>query len=610
MSEKFFIQDRAQILAVCDFKPFGNKIDDTPSDSETLAKLRATLRQLSEISVAENMSSFEAQGPALSAQFDGAQPYVSMKASAESVFGEDLDGASGKISQDIDDLNVINKRVERAILSMDFNKSSGFNNTLKNNVQDRLDEIVASNPSPYFTNVKVTVADYLRNLHETLSDAGFSDDLITNFSSTKVFYHLVTLLGQLMNSPRPKTLDDSALGARLGDSDPYTFRKSITYDLINPVLVAKSPRPARTNPTNLFNDIDAGGFLGSGILSVGGDIPALTGNEAFDDEYGLGQHLIAIARELSTSVVVGKYEDELGSQATASSVALRAQHSGLLGTRGATLVLNRQVTNPRGLGADAVFPVLPMIVVGSSGPISAAGGARNELDTTPGTSLWFPDRFLAVRVADSEFPEHQNRPETIVANQAQASIFEQLDVNAPSPVGNIEGTRNYFMPALLQSEIPSIRSLESGNLSDTANRLTAVEDAFQSAVEDYITYIEQCSSVDGLDDPNNLDPLRVSKKLFCNENLRSLLGKMGGFGIVVGDEPPPPEVDGDGDGGGDPGGGGVASPTIPNLPFPIDKVGPGIDLGYDGEYTGTGGDRDSGYGDSPYDQTEDIRSGS
>lgn len=55
MSEKFFMQDRAQILAVCDFKPFGNKIDDTPSDSETLTKLRATLRQLSEISVAENM---------------------------------------------------------------------------------------------------------------------------------------------------------------------------------------------------------------------------------------------------------------------------------------------------------------------------------------------------------------------------------------------------------------------------------------------------------------------------------------------------------------------------------------------------------------------------
>ena len=610
MSEKFFIQDRAQILAVCDFKPFGNKIDDTPSDSETLAKLRATLRQLSEISVAENMSSFEAQGPALSAQFDGAQPYVSMKASAESVFGPSFDGASGKISQDIDDLNVINKRVERAILSMDFNKSSGFNNTLKNNVQDRLDEIVTSNPSPYFTNVKVTVADYLRNLHDTLSDAGFSEDHVTNFSSTKVFYHLISLLGQLMNSPRPKTLDESDLGARSGDDDPYTFRKSIEYSLINPILVAKSPRPERTHPGNLFSDIDAGGFLGSGILSAGGDIPALTGNEAFDDEYGLGQHLIAIARELSTSVVVGKYEDELAIPGTASTVALRARGSGLLENRTSQLTLNRQVTNPKTLGTDGVFPVLPMAVIGSSGLITSAEGVRDAFGLVPTINLYFPDRFLAVRVADSEFPEHENRPETIVANQAQASIFEQLDMNAPSPVGNIEGTRNYFMPALLQSEIPSIRSLESGNLSDTANRLTAVEDAFQSAVEDYITYIEQCSSVTGLDDPNNLDPVRVSKKLFCNENLRSLLGKMGGQGIVVGDEPPPPQ-DGEQSEGdrleeifdvyGD--------PVIPELnKSPVSSLGSGTEsMGYNGEYTGAGGDRDSGYGDSPYDQTEDIR---
>jgi hypothetical protein len=582
MSEKFFMQDRAQILAVCDFKPFGNKIDDTPSDSETLTKLRATLRQLSEISVAENMSSFEAQGPSLSAQFDGAQPYASMKASAESVFGSDLDGASGKVSQDIEDLNDINKRVEKAIRSMDFNTSSGFNGTLKNNTQDRLDEIVPSNPSPYFTNVKITIADYLRNLYDLLEDAGFSGD-VTNFSSTKVFYHLIDLLGQLMNSPRPKILDDSDLGARPDDSDPYIFRKTVTYDLINPVLVAKSPRPERTQPTILLGDIEAGGPGGSGILSPGTNAPALTGDEAFNDDYGLGRHLIAIARELSTSVVAGKYEEELRNPGSASTVALRAFHSALLGSRTATLTLNRQVTNPKFLEADAAFPVLPMMVIGSSGPITSAGGVRDPFGLVPARNLYFPDRFLSVRVADSQFPEHENRPGTVVSSQAQASIFEQLDVNAPGSVGNVEGTRNYFMPALLQSEIPSIRSLDSGNLSNTPNRLTAVEDAFQSAAEDYITYIEQCSSINGLDDPNNLDPVRVSKKLFCNENLRNLLKKMGGIQIVVGDEPPPPQDD---DQGSDREGGGVV--TTPVLLPPYDDVSEGV-IDSDGDGSGDGG---------------------
>ena len=136
--------------------------------------------------------------------------------------------------------------------------------------------------------------------------------------------------------------------------------------MINPVLVAKSPRPKRTNATNLFNDIEAGI---SGILSAGGDgedeISALTGDEAFDDEYGLGQHLIAIARELSTSVTIGKYEDELIIPGTASTVALRARGSGLLGNRTEPLTLNRQVTNPKTLGTDGVFPVLPMAATGS-----------------------------------------------------------------------------------------------------------------------------------------------------------------------------------------------------------------------------------------------------
>ncbi|MBP04990.1 MAG: hypothetical protein CMA72_09440 [Euryarchaeota archaeon] len=531
MSEKFFIQDRAQLLAVCDFKPFGNKIDDTPSDSETILKLRATLRQLSEISVSENLESYRSQGSALSADFNGVQPYVVIKEAAESVFGPSLDGNSGKIRQDIDDLNELNQTIEKAILSMDFNKSSGFNGDLKNNVLVRVDDLVQENPQPYFNDIKFSVSDYLTNLrNQVLEDAGFTDGEKSQFSSTKVFHHLIDLAAQLMNSPRPKVLEGSVpgVGVRRADSDAFTFRPTIDYDLINPLLAEKPPFAVRNVATSLWNDIKSSesGKLGSGSS-------ALTGEQAFDDEYTMSQHFVAMARELSTSVVAGKYETELNDQSSASSVALRARFSNLLDPAGATLSLNRQVTNPKTLNADATFPVLPMIVVGSSGPIKSDPGPR-VVSPVPGSDLFFPDRFLSVRIIDGEFPEHETRPESVVADQAQASIFEQLDVNGPAPIGNVEGTRNYLIQALVQSEAPSIRSESSGNLSNRANRLTSVEDAFQSAVEDYITYISQCASIAGLGSENNLDPVRVSKMLFCQPKLRELLLTMGGLAITTG----------------------------------------------------------------------------
>jgi hypothetical protein len=533
MSEKFFVQDRIQLLAVCDFKPFGNKTDDNPSDSETITNLRATLRQLSEISVSENLESYRLQGESLSAEFDGIQPYVAMKDVAESTFGPALDGTGGKIAEDVSDLNELNNAIERAILSMDFNKSSGFNTDLKNNVNSRVDELVPTNPEPYFADVKFDVSNYLTNLRDhVLEDAGFTDGEKSQFSSTKVFYYIVELAAQLMNSQRPKILDDDVPGVegRRADSDAYIFRKTIEYDLINPSFAEKPPKAERTDAQGLWTDIKEGG---SGTLSgvnitVDDDEPQptkLTGADAFEDEYTMAQHFLALARELSTSVVVGKYEEELTNQSSASPIALRAQHSGLLQQEGATQRLNRQVTNPKTLTSNETFPVLPAIVIGSSGPIGSTDQDRD---------LFFPDRYLATRVDDSQFPEHETRPGSIIDGQVQASIFEQLDVNAPSPIGNVEGTRNYLIQALVQSEAPSIRSQETGNLGNSANRITSIEDAFQAAVEDYITYISQCASINGMGTEGNLDPVRVSKILFCNPVLPDLLRVIGGAGLNAG----------------------------------------------------------------------------
>ena len=532
MSEKFFVQDRVQLLAVCDFKPFGNKIDDNPSDSETITNLRATLRQLSEISVSENLESYRLQGESLSAEFDGLQPYVVMKDAAESTFGSALDGTEGKIAQDVSDLNGLNNAIERAILSMDFNKSSGFNNDLKNNTTTRVDELVPTNPEPYFARVKFDVDNYLTNLRDqVLEDAGFTDGEKSQFSSTKVFYHIVELAAQLMNSQRPKILDDDVPGVdgRRTDSDAYIFRKTIEYDLINPSFAEKPPKAAVTSASTLWGDVKEGdsGTLSGVTITVDGDElqpTKLTGADAFEDEYTMAQHFLALARELSTSVVVGKYEEEIAS-GSPSSIAQRAQNSGLLNPAGDELTLNRQVTNPKTLASNETFPVLPAIVIGSSGPIES---------TDSDDDLFFPDRYLAARVEDGQFPEHETRPGSVVDGQVQASIFEQLDVNAPSPIGNVEGTRNYLIQALVQSEAPSIRSQETGNLGNSANRITSIEDAFQSAVEDYITYISQCASINGMGTEGNLDPVRVSKILFCNSVLPDLLRAMGGSGLNAG----------------------------------------------------------------------------
>jgi hypothetical protein len=556
MSAKFFLQDRAQIVAVCDFKPFGNEIDETPSDSETLLKLRATLRQLAEISISENIASYQLQGDSLAQDFDGNNPYTSMLAGARAIFGSDLDGG-GQAAIDISDLNTVNSRIERAIRSMDFNRSQGLNNTLKNKVQQRVDDLVPSNPTPYFVDVKFTVSDYITNLGVLLADAGFEDGDVSKFSSTKTFYHIVDLLGQLMNSSRPRILDAALLGARVDDSDVYTFRKTVEYNLINPVIVTKTPRANREVPSVLFSDIQTSP---SGILSDNNFGPPLTGAEAFDDEYTLAQHLLAVSRELATSAVVGKYEDELAS-GSPSSIAIRASNSGLIDTE-TDLNLNRQVTTPKTLESDALFDVKPMVTIGPDG---------SDED-------FFPDRFLAVSFEDEEFPEYESREGTLVDGKAQASIFEQLDVNVPEPVGLVQGTRNYLFEALLQGEIPSIRALESGNLSDTANRITAVENAFQSSVEDYVTYIGEISCVSGLANSNNLDPVRVSKKLFCNQQLASLLKKSSGFGIYRGDPDIPDDPGGGGGGGpGIPGGGGGGGIiTIPDFRIPLEELDDGV----------------------------------
>jgi hypothetical protein len=534
-----FRKDRAQILAVCDFKPAD---DENVADGIALVEYRSTIRQIIESSIANVINELDS----VSGASPGTNLYINALEKVEEIFGVGIDGGPGsQIFQDIVELNELIKAFSGIADTSDFAKSvmQSSKNRLAVKTNAAKDAILPGDTYyTYLTRVAPRCDDFHQHIVRALSeDAGFLSESVPLFSSTKTYAQLIDLIGSLVNegSTHLLGLGDSnpPNAARLADTHAWSFTRLDPYLLSDTKGIYRLPKDVFYK-LNAFEEINNNSFQFeqdygrfSGTYDRTDDLfpfgTAYLSNQKYKAFVGyatnppdsssaatLPKILFAISRELAVSAGLATYEDD-GSYII-ELLSDRNKNPTEVTSIGEQPIRNRGLTLP-GEGTDWLSNLSPFDRAHIAGDSAISAERVRQPAKRPGPYDLATSRSHVV--VSSE--------DTSETRSTLYTAFEKFDISNSSIT--IAGTERLLLEKLKSVDIPVARrdGIDSLSALPYLSTLDATASTSKDIIDEYTQYIRKITSIDSLGSERSLDPVTVSKILLGNEKVQDVIQSLG-----------------------------------------------------------------------------------
>ena len=570
MSDKILHTAQAHLIASSDFKPLdeGEGTSVSTSGNGNLIALRAALRSLAIEVVSANIKKYQDVGSASGTILGrpGVDIYSEQLGELRRVYGDEIDGNAssepGTISYDISALNEILKGLERGV---DFADFAHVQNEEINDSQSAMfslenDTILANEPTDaFYVDIKTPSSGYPGVFRSYLASyMKFPPGSPETFSSTKVFISLLQGIGFAASRFLPMLCTDNELVGRSAEEEDgsiYTIRPNpeLEFDLLRRLSFGKINDPISNSKTPiryLFHTTatTADGWyntVSNQIFNGFPDNPALP--DFFESENDLARLIMLISRELSNSAALAKYQSddytETRSMLEAGGLEIDENHA-------FTQTFYRNTTNLIN-NNENVSPFESLLFEPAT--VTITGVTTSDTSVSP-----TPQKFVTLDLDNSGFPGQSSET-------TRCSLFEPHNMLIDDDV-HIAGVRDFLVGGLFDlDEVSEARALNTtfGENSELS-RLTTVQKSFNSSMTTYRDFVKTMTALGEPDREVSTHPRAVARRLFCSNNLESLLNMMTQTVTILEETPP----DTGGGGGSPPGDGPSPGGDIDIPPFP------------------------------------------
>lgn len=600
MSDKILHTAQSHLIASCDFKPLdeGEGTSASTSGNGNLLALRAALRSLAIEVVSTSIKKYQDVGGNSGTILGrpGVDVYSEQLGELRRIYGTGIDGDApldpGTISYDVFTLNEILKGLERSVDLINFaHVENSEINDLQSTYFGAENDAILPAPDPadeyldtFYVDIKTSSSSYPSAFRVYLQTymkypVGSAD----TFSSTKVFLSILQGIGFAASRFLPSLCTGDELVTRGTETElgsAYTIRPNpeLEFDLLKKLSFGKTnyANGSKTPIKYLFHTTptSASSWYSQVSEQIFNDFSGNTGLPGFFEfENDLTRLIMLMSRELSNSAGLAKYQSddytEIRDILEGGGLDIDENHA-------FTQTFSRNATNLVN-NDENVSPFDSLLFDPSL--VTTAGVTANGSDVKS-----TPQKFATLNLDNSGFPGQSSET-------TQCSLFESYNMLIDDQ--KIAGVRDFLIGALFDlDEVSETRTLDT-NFGDNPelSRLTTVEKAFYQSMTTYRDFIKTMTALGEPSRNVSTHPRAIARRLFCSNNLESLLDMMTQTTVIL--EEDDPSLGGGGSsgsggfGGGGYGGGGSGGIDIP--PFPdygrviieeIDSLGP--DDGDDG----------------------------